>query len=380
MQATYVNHQERVKKALLRQPVDQFPVFMSATPQFMQKTGIAGTRIATALDAWTYCVQLNLDVVQIGHPSFYPVRVLDLPQGARYTDDLHRSHVIAGYYDEFCAPFPLQASKKNNPTSIAAAWNIYEFPDPEDPKWFEGLDAVVAENEKLDDPLSIWGVINGPFEPAWQLISDGWPEYYILARRDRALAKDIIEKVADYSIAAGKAMIDHGVHAIRIGDDYAINDGPMVAVKTWLDLVYPAHQKLIAGLKNTGGDDFPVILHTDGNVMDLLPHLGKSGIDALNPIQPGAVKLDEVVAAIGHKLSMTGAFDLRYFLEPNTPATREDMAREVQRQFDIINTYNEGENRTGFCIGPSHQIQAGSNVDTFEAWVRIVHDAKKNVR
>jgi hypothetical protein len=77
---------------------------------------------------------------------------------------------------------------------------------------------------------------------------------------------------------------------------------------------------------------------------------------------------------------MTGAFDLRYFLEPGTPETRSNMAAEVDRLFGIINAYNEGPDRTGFCIGPSHQIQAGSNVDTFEAWAHIVHDAKTNVR
>lgn len=318
-----------------------------------------------------------MDVVQVGHPSFYPVKVLEHPAGYTYVDAFKRTHVIAGYYDEFCAPFPLRrGGGRVDPAEIARAWETYTLPDPRDPAWFAGLEAVVAANDALDDPLSVWGVINGPFEPSWQLVSDGWVDLFTLARKDPDLAGSILERVTAYCIEAGAAMIDRGVDAIRTGDDYALNEGLMCKPGTWHDLIFPWHAALVRGLKAAGGQDFPVILHSDGDITLILPWLVEGGIDALNPIQPGALDMARVVAACGDRLAMTGAFDLRYFLDPCVPATRDAMAAEVARLFDIIDAFNDkGPGRTGFCIGPSHQVQPTSHVDTFEAWVATVHAA-----
>lgn len=348
---------------------------MTATPQFLKKCIKTSSRGATPSQSWKYCVDLDLDVVQVGHPSFYPAKVLDLKEGEKYKDDFGRSHVIAGYYDNFCAPFPLQPDRKVSVEVIARNWENLVFPDAEDGKWYQGIDEIRGKNDELTDPLCIWGVINGPLEPTWQLMSDGWPEFFILARKDFNLAKEIIERVTDYCIEAGKGMISRGADAIRIGDDYALNEGLMVRPPLWYDLIYPAHVRLVAGLKKAGGKDFPVILHSDGDITAILDWLGEGGIDALNPIQPGALDFKEVVEKIGHKLSMTGAFDLRYFIEPISQATRDRIKLEIERIFTIIDNYNKGPNHTGFCIGPSHQVQPTSDPKTFEFWVKEVHEA-----
>ncbi|MEX2758676.1 MAG: uroporphyrinogen decarboxylase family protein [Candidatus Sigynarchaeota archaeon] len=365
---------ERVQASLMRKPADKIPVFMSATPQFLQAALGLGKHKPTTKDAWRYCVKLDLDVVQVGHPSFYPVRVLDFQMGEKYVDAFHRTHVITGYYDEFCAPFPLRQNPKGlDLHEIRRRWDDYTFPDPEAHEFVGGIETVVAENENLNDPLHVWGVINGPFEPAWQLISDAWTDFFILARRDRDLAKDIIERVTDYCIAAGAALIERGANAVRIGDDYGLNEGLMCAPKTWRDLIFPSHVRLVKGLKKAGGQDLPVILHSDGNIMAIIDWLAEGGIDALNPIQPDALDFGTVVEKVGNHLSMAGAFDLRYFLAPCTEQNRNAMERETRRLFTIIDTFNNPSIRTGFCIGPTHQVQPASYPSTFEAWIKMVH-------
>lgn len=368
---------ERVKRELLREETDAHPIFMTATPQFMKKCIETGSKGVTPSQSWQYCVDLDLDVVQVGHPSFYPAKVLELPEGSKYTDDFGRTHVIAGYYDNFCAPFPLQEDRKVSVETIASKWETFKFPDASESRWFAGIDEIREKNQELDDPLNIWGVINGPLEPTWQLMSDGWPEFFILARKDFDLAKQIIERVCDYCIKAGQGMIAHGADAIRIGDDYALNEGLMVKPELWHELIYPAHERLVAGLKAAGGSDFPVILHSDGNITAILDWLGEGGIDALNPIQPGALDFKEVVQKIGHRLSMTGAFDLRYFIEPYSRDAAGRITTEVERLFAIIDEYNEASNQTGFCIGPSHQVQPTSDPRTFEYWVKAVHEVNE---
>lgn len=368
-----------VRDTLLRRQTELFPLFISATPQFIDA---CARKYHTEKDIkfiWNYSLKLDLDVLQIGHPSFYPTR-FELPVGSHYIDDWGRNHIISKYYDDFYAPFPLQDSRGADLDTITKRWNLYKFPDPHDPKWFSDLNKIIEWNNQLSNPLCIWGVINGPFEPSWQLLSDGWPDFFLLARKNKALSLEIISKVTDYCIAAGQEMIRKGVHAIRIGDDYGHNDGLLCKPKDWLELIYPFHKKLVRGLKEVGGKDFPVILHSDGNITEIFEPLANGGIDALNPIQPDALDFKTVVNQIGDKLSLTGAFDLRYFLRPNTTETRDLLMLEVKKLMDIVDEYNSKQSRdkkTGFCIGSSHQIQAESIVDTFETWIKIVHDENR---
>ncbi|MBN2154262.1 MAG: hypothetical protein JW839_22600 [Candidatus Lokiarchaeota archaeon] len=369
---------ECVHASLMRKEADRIPVFMSATPQFLQAALGTGPRKPADTDAWQYCVSLDLDVVQVGHPSFYPVKVLDLAQGQNYVDAFNRTHVITGYYDELCAPFPLRQGVKGlDLHEIRERWRGFAFPDPAAAPFLAGIDAVSAANEHLDDPLSIWAVINGPFEPSWQLISDAWTDFFILARRDLDIAREILERVTDYCIAAGKVMIEHGADVIRIGDDYGLNEGLMCSPGTWHSLIFPSHARLVEGLKRAGGPGLPVILHTDGNIMAIIDWLAEGGIDALNPIQPDALDFGAVIEKVGGRLSVTGAFDLRYFLAPLSQESRDAMEREVRRLFGVIDQFNSTSIRTGFCIGPTHQVQPTSDPRTFEAWIQTVHDINK---
>jgi uroporphyrinogen-III decarboxylase len=370
-----------VNNVLLRRETDLFPLFISATPQFMDLCAAKYHNKRDIKFIWDYCVKLDLDIIQIGHPSFYPTH-FELPIGSHYLDDFGRNHVISKYYDDFCAPFPLQESRGANIEQITKKWKTYKFPNPRDSKWLLDLDKIVEWNKQIDNPLCIWGVINGPFEPTWQLLSDGWPDFFLLAKKNKQLALDIISRTTEYCIAAGQEMIRRGVHAIRIGDDYGHNQGLLCKPSDWLELIYPYHKKLVQGLKKVGGKEFPVILHSDGDITEIFNYLAEGGMDALNPIQPDALDFKTVVNQIGHKLSMTGAFDLRHFLKPNTPETKKILLAETRRLMSAVDEFNKKQpngEKTGFCIGPSHQIQAESNVETFESWIEIVHN-ENNIR
>ncbi|MHA1793667.1 MAG: uroporphyrinogen decarboxylase family protein [Promethearchaeota archaeon] len=362
-----------VQSSLLRLENDYFPIFTSMTPQFLKRAteNIRGDDLVDK--GWRYQVSLDLDVIQVGHPSFYPVKILDFPEGTKYKDDFGRTHVITSYYDEFCAPFPLSRTSSLDIQEISSKWDSFEFPDPFDEKWYYSTKRIIKLNELIRDPPSVWGVINGPLEPTWQLISDGWPEFFILARRDKKLAKSIINRVTDYCISAGKGMIEHSVDVIRIGDDYGLNEGLMVNPETWHDIIFPCHAKLVRELKKAARKNVPIILHSDGDITSILKWLVASGIDALNPIQPDALDFETVVKQIGKRLALTGAFDLRLFLKEDCMDARNAIMAEVKRLIRIIREFNEeNEGKTGFCIGPSHQVQPNSNVSLFEFWVQAV--------
>ena len=81
--------QELVKKTLLRKQHNRFPVFSTETPQFLEsclkKNRLKDDKTPLILQKFQYYDKLDMDIIQIGHPSFYPTR-LDLPRNTKYTD------------------------------------------------------------------------------------------------------------------------------------------------------------------------------------------------------------------------------------------------------------------------------------------------------
>ncbi len=48
--------------------------------------------------------------------------------------------------------------------------------------------------------------------------------YGVNDAQEGAVAREILDRETNYCIAAGTAMIDHGADAIRMGDDYGLNE------------------------------------------------------------------------------------------------------------------------------------------------------------
>jgi uroporphyrinogen decarboxylase len=138
-------------------------------------------------------------------------------------------------------------------------------------------------------------------------------------------AREIMEMVHAYSVEVASALADVGVDVVLYDDDYSESKGPFVSPETWRKLVKPFYCTFVEKFKKRG---LFVMLHSDGNVTPLMEDLLEPGIDALNPIEPGAMQLRKVKETYGDRICLVGNVDCGNIM---TLGTEEDVRSDVRR-------------------------------------------------
>jgi uroporphyrinogen decarboxylase len=97
--------------------------------------------------------------------------------------------------------------------------------------------------------------------------------------------------------------------AVLIGGDMAYRNGLLFSPRHYKELISPAHRMLC---KFFHSRNMPVILHSCGNVKEIIPLLIEDGFDCLQPLEVKAgMNLIELKAEFGDKLAFMGGIDVR---------------------------------------------------------------------
>jgi len=155
------------------------------------------------------------------------------------------------------------------------------------------------------------------------------------------------------------------IHLTSSGDDFGMQTGPFMAPRTFRELIKPYFAERIAYTR----EFTPAYYwhHTCGSVHDLVPDLIDIGVSILNPIQPGAYKMEpeRLKADYGDRLVFHGGFDTQAVLPFGTLAQIE---AEVQR---VMAAMKPGG---GYVFSAAHNIQ--SDVPP-ENVLTMLHAAKR---
>lgn len=113
-------------------------------------------------------------------------------------------------------------------------------------------------------------------------------------------------------------------------------------------LIKPRHARMMEAIKSRTGA--PVMWHTCGSVYDLLDDMIEMGVDALNPVQKNAARMElqRLKAEYGDRLSFWGGVDAITVLPFGT---ERDVEEEVRR------TMRELAPGGGFILNTIHNIQ-----------------------
>jgi uroporphyrinogen decarboxylase len=112
-----------------------------------------------------------------------------------------------------------------------------------------------------------------------------------------------------------------------VWDDLGFANGPFMSPAMYRELLFPAHQRLFAFARERG---LPVVLHTDGNVQSLLPHLVEAGIDCLQPLEAKAgMDLVRIKQAWGDRIALIGGMDARVLVRNDLGAVRQELEAKV---------------------------------------------------
>lgn len=221
----------------------------------------------------------------------------------------------------------------------------YRFPDPDAPGRFRDAEALIAKYK--NEYLIIGDIEVTVFSLAHQLV--GMEKLLIDMMMETEYVIPLFEACAGFQAQIGLRLIEKGVDAIWVGDDFGTQTSLIISPETFRHQLKPHYKRMIDRFKQAKPDIIP-ILHCDGAVAELLTDIREIGFEVFNPVQPGVPGHlpQDMKDKFGDRFVFWGAIDQQNLL-PN--GSDGELEKDI---IEKIDTLGKGG---GYMIAPAHIIQ-----------------------
>jgi len=139
------------------------------------------------------------------------------------------------------------------------------------------------------------------------------------------------------------------VDIVETSEDYGTQNSMFLSPATYREMIMPRKKKINEVIRKLA-PQAKILHHSCGAVRKLIPDLIETGIDILNPIQPGLPGMDprELMEEFGSELCFCGGIDMQKALN----GSFADIERDVQRCVDAMGFGGS------YLIGTSNHIQS----------------------
>jgi len=317
-----LTHKERLLRALHHQPVDRLPTQTNYTAGMgrllAEHLGVAISELPARLD--NHLVRVDVD--HTGRLS---------ADGLARFDWWGAGHDTAeeGYYIRVS---PLAESKD---------LDAFPWPDPHAPNLLRSAARTVATygGEYFIAPNLGFAL----FERAWSL--RGFEQFFIDIALDPGFANELLDRITEIQLVLIRRYIELGVDGGYFGDDYGAQKGLLFSPRTWRQLIKPRLVRLFAPFRERG---LPILMHSDGQIQQILPDLVEIGLTALNPVQPEVLDHIWLRENFGGKLAFYGGISTQTVLPHGTP---DDVKAAVAACVRAL-----APDGTGLLLAPSHRM------------------------
>jgi uroporphyrinogen decarboxylase len=221
----------------------------------------------------------------------------------------------------------------------------FKFPDPLAPGRYRDAENLIR---KYHEDYLVFGDIEVTvFSLGHQLV--GMEKLLVDMMMEAEYVVPLFEACAEFQTQIGIQLIERGVDAIWVGDDFGTQTGLIIPPEIFQAQLKPVYKKMVNHFKAANPDIIP-ILHCDGAVADLLGDIRDIGFEVFNPVQPGVPGHlpQDIKINFGDMFAFWGAVDQQDLL-PN--GTDEELENDIIEKINIL-----GENG-GYMIAPAHIIQ-----------------------
>ncbi|MBI4581403.1 MAG: uroporphyrinogen-III decarboxylase-like protein [Planctomycetes bacterium] len=219
--------------------------------------------------------------------------------------------------------------------------DAYRWPDPLDPRWYEGMAEAIARNGgRLFTRYKLGFSL---YERAWTM--RGMTDL-LMDMVDRPEFVDrLLDEIVEHNLAQIHRAIDLGVDAIYFGDDYGSQRGLIMGHDRWRRFIKPRLARMFAVVRQAGK---VVCLHSCGKVAELFDELVEIGLNVFNPFQPEVMDVFSLKRQYHGRLAFHGGLSIQKTLPFGTP---DDVRRATR---DLVALGRDG----GYILSPSHAVPA----------------------
>lgn len=194
----------------------------------------------------------------------------------------------------------------------------YEFPDLTDESYFSGVETFFA---RYQDRFTLCGDAHGFFDRGWAL--RGMEEFLTDLILHPRFVEELLETLTELHLQLVDRIASYPFDGFRFGDDWGSQRGVIIGAERWRRFIKPGLKRIFARARERG---LVVMVHSDGDISELIPDLIDIGVQILNPLQPEAMNVLEIKRRYGRHLCLNGGVSTQLTLPLGTP---EQVQREV---------------------------------------------------
>jgi len=328
-----MNPRERVKLSLAHQPVDYLPTQINFTQKLGAKMSAHFDIPATELSAFLGNHLLRVDLNYEKRTNVDENIVFDW-WGVGFNVDEE------GYFTTV------------NPLAQNKELDAYAWPNPYDPELMTRAVELIENDRGQRFVCPNFGF--ALFERAWSL--RGFNNFLMDLVLDPTYSGDLLERITEIQLVLIRRFVDLGVDGGYFGDDYGAQKNMLFSPKTWRRMIKPRLARLFAPFREAG---LPVLMHSDGQIQEILPDLVEIGLTAYNPVQPEVMDHTWLKSTFENQLAYYGGVSTQSVLPKGTP-------QEVKEAVHVC-VSALAPDRTGLIVAPSHRMMTDIPMENVEA-------------
>lgn len=180
----------------------------------------------------------------------------------------------------------------------------------------------------------------------------GFQEWFMMMAAEEDRVKKILDKMLEKKIEHWDNMINafgDDIDVVCECDDLGAQDGTFVSPEMFRKIIKPYWKEVFEHIRSK--TNAKILLHSCGSVYDIMPDLIEIGVEAFNPVQIGAAKMDPVRLKREFGKDITfwgGGVNTQSTLPMGTPQQVKD---EVKYLMDVFR--KDG----GFVFSTIHNLQ-----------------------
>lgn len=214
----------------------------------------------------------------------------------------------------------------------------YRFPEVDS----ELIEAAARDMEADTSRFRVFRFTYALFERAWSLM--GMEDLMAAMLVDPGAVRLLFDRLTEYNLKVLEAILPHDFEGVYLGDDWGTQQGLIMGPKLWREFIKPSLVLMFDMIRRHGKY---ILLHSCGNIGDILPDLIEIGLDAYNTVQPELYDLVKIKREYGRDLTFWGGISTQTFLPSATPEQVRVKCSEVIRLLG---------NGGGYIFAPTHAV------------------------
>ncbi len=348
-----MNCHERITAALSLQQPDRVPLFScteaqnqvyeilgeenAAVPLTFVQEGLVGLLLKRAAPLVNALGIFNREFekfmfkkveadVHLGYDSTWVMysAIFDLRDNRQATDIYGRLYDIVGDEDGNMDTPMYREGLLTTPDK----WDAWPHPDPD--RFHKRIERTFSDlRRRFGSQIYLMGsVCWGLWENATQTM--GLPAFAVALRRDPEFVRRMVQYYQALYLAAVHATADAGLPGFVYSDDMGHKTGPQTSPRVLDEYFGPSLRRITDEAHQRG---LKIIIHSCGNVNQLLDLFVEWGFDGVHSLEPTAgMDLGEVKNRVGDRMCIFGNLDIAHVL---SHGTREEVEQAVKHALRV---------------------------------------------